>query len=433
MGERALAHIEKIIKVYPIEGADNIEMVQVLDFHVVAKKGEFKSDDLVVYVEVDSILPSGLDGLQTALYEDLKKKLKKATGEEIPKIEREMAEIISKSTRPEFEFLRQKKFRIKCLKYNFDNGFGSKIFSQGIIFPTTILQNVLPNYSCEILEGTDVTEILGITKVVEDLEEIDTSEFVVKNKKTKLEIFFDRFFKKKKWYQRLKKEIKGVERKGVWEDWMVAKSDEENIQKTFSKLKEKYGNDNGWVITSKIEGQSSSFYIRTTKKWFGFGQDTHFGVCSRSRHLVTDDGSRFWQTAKELDIEKKLRATGLNVMIQGEHAGGKIQNNIYKLKEHHVYVYRVWDIDNQRVYTFDEMVEFCNKYGFETVPVVDTAFTFPETVQQFLEYSDGIDELVPGVKVMREGIVFQRRDNPNEHGKVKNPKYLLGKKFDITL
>lgn len=429
MGDRALAHVEKIVKTYPIEGADNIEMVQVLDFHVVAKKGEFKTDDTVVYIEVDSILPDGLPDDLKASYDILKKELKKATGERISEIEREMSEIISKNTRPEFEFLRQKKFRIKALKYNFDNNFGGKIISCGIVFSTSIL----PIGSCEIVEGTDVTQILGITKVVEDLEEIDTSEFIVKNKKGKVEIFFDRFFKKNRWYQKLKREIKGTERKGIWEEWMVSKSDEENIQKMFSKLKEKYGNDNGWVITSKIEGQSSSFYIRTTKKWFGFGKDTHFGVCSRSRHLVTDDGSRFWQTAKELDIEKKLRATGLNVMLQAEHAGGKIQGNIYKLKEHHIYVYRVWDIDNRKVYTFDEMVEFCNKFGFETVPVVDTAFTFPETVQEFLEYSDGIDELVPGVKVMREGIVFQRRDNPNEHGKVKNPKYLLGKKVDITL
>lgn len=126
MGDRALAHIEKIVKTYPIEGADNIEMVQVLDFHVVAKKGEFKTSDTVVYIEVDSILPDGLSDDLKASYDILKKELKKATGEDIPKIEREMSEIISKNTRPEFEFLRQKKFRIKCLKYNFDNGFGER-------------------------------------------------------------------------------------------------------------------------------------------------------------------------------------------------------------------------------------------------------------------------------------------------------------------
>ena len=61
MGDRALAHVEKIVKVYPIEGADNIEMVQLLDFHVVVKKDEFKVGDLALYVEVDSILPDGLE------------------------------------------------------------------------------------------------------------------------------------------------------------------------------------------------------------------------------------------------------------------------------------------------------------------------------------------------------------------------------------
>jgi hypothetical protein len=98
--------------------------------------------------------------------------LKKATGEEIPKIEQEMSEIISKSTRPEFEFLRQKRFRVLVKKYNFDNGYGSKTISQGIVFPTSILPEGYSNF----VEGTDVTEVLGITKIVEDLADIDKSE-----------------------------------------------------------------------------------------------------------------------------------------------------------------------------------------------------------------------------------------------------------------
>lgn len=142
MGERALAHIEKIVKTYPIEGADNIEMVQVLDFHVVAKKGDFKTDDEVVYIEVDSILPDGLSDDLKASYDILKKELKNATGERIQEIEREMSEIVSKNTRPEFEFLRQKKFRVVAKRYNFDNGYGSKTISQGIVFPLEILNSV---------------------------------------------------------------------------------------------------------------------------------------------------------------------------------------------------------------------------------------------------------------------------------------------------
>ena len=110
MGNRALAHVEKVVSTYPIEGADNVEMAQVLDFHVLVKKGEFKVGDLAVYVEVDSVLPDH---------------------------------------RPEFEFLRSKKFRVKAMKYN---KFG--IISQGILFPFASLGFV------SVEEGQDVTQRL---------------------------------------------------------------------------------------------------------------------------------------------------------------------------------------------------------------------------------------------------------------------------------
>ena len=39
--ERALAHVEKIEWIKPIDGADNIELIGVLGWVCVAKKGEF--------------------------------------------------------------------------------------------------------------------------------------------------------------------------------------------------------------------------------------------------------------------------------------------------------------------------------------------------------------------------------------------------------
>ena len=411
MGDRALAHIEKVVSIYGIDGADKVEMCQVLDYHVVVGKGEFKVGEFVVYIEVDSILPDGLPlSLQSEL-DILKKSLKKATGENIAIITQKISEIISQNVIPEFEFLRQKKFIIKAMKLG-----KLGVISQGIIFGITILPpEIIP------VEGLDVTELLNITKVIEDLDEVNDTETFTKKKKSKFENFLDHHLLRYPWYRRLKKEIKGVERKGVWESWMPPKTDEENVQKLFSKVKEQYGNDE-WTVTNKIEGQSSSFYVRRTKKWFGFKEDIHFGVCSRTRHMLNDDGSRFWQTARELEIENKLIASGLSVMISGEHAGGKIQGNIYKLQEHHVYVFRVWDIDNQRVYTFDEMVDFCKKWGFETVPIIDRHYKLPDTVQELLTYSNGTDELVPGVVVMREGVVLS---NDKVHFKVKNPEYLV--------
>ena len=56
--ERALAHVEKIEWVKPIDGADNIELIGILGWVCIAKKEEFKPGDLAIYIEIDSKCPS---------------------------------------------------------------------------------------------------------------------------------------------------------------------------------------------------------------------------------------------------------------------------------------------------------------------------------------------------------------------------------------
>jgi len=107
---RKLASIQKVLKIEPIENADNIELATILGWHVVVKKGEFKAGDLAVYVETDSILPKN---------------------------------------NPDFAFLEGKRLRTKKLR---------GVYSQGIAFPLSIL----PGWCKQ--EGTDVTSELGITK-----------------------------------------------------------------------------------------------------------------------------------------------------------------------------------------------------------------------------------------------------------------------------
>lgn len=55
---RQLATIQLISDVQPIENADAIEKVRVLDWWCVSKKGEFTTGDPCVYFEIDSLLPS---------------------------------------------------------------------------------------------------------------------------------------------------------------------------------------------------------------------------------------------------------------------------------------------------------------------------------------------------------------------------------------
>ncbi len=54
---RHLATVQTIKSLTPIPNADSIEKAEVLGWQCVVRKGEFKVGDLVVYCEVDSILP----------------------------------------------------------------------------------------------------------------------------------------------------------------------------------------------------------------------------------------------------------------------------------------------------------------------------------------------------------------------------------------
>lgn len=109
--ERKLASVQRVLDVQPIPNADAIEVLTVLGWKVVAKKGEFKVGDLVVYFEVDSILKES----------------------------------------PEVEFLRKSNFRIKTIRLRGQ-------ISQGLCLPLSILP------SANVEEGQDLTELLGVTK-----------------------------------------------------------------------------------------------------------------------------------------------------------------------------------------------------------------------------------------------------------------------------
>lgn len=109
---RNLASIQRILALDPIEGADAIERATVLGWQLVVKKGEFHVGDLIVYCEIDSLMPA----------------------------------------RPEFEFLKPRGMRVRTIRLRGQ-------VSQGICFPLSILPD-----DFSIVEGADCTEVLGIEK-----------------------------------------------------------------------------------------------------------------------------------------------------------------------------------------------------------------------------------------------------------------------------
>ena len=122
---RHLATVQKILAIDPIPGADSIEVATILGWKCVVKKGEFAVGDLVVYIEVDSLLPD----------------------------------------RPEFEFMRPRGMRVRTVKLRGQ-------VSQGLAMPMSILdgvKNMMPTEHGEMYEipwedDDDVTDVLGITK-----------------------------------------------------------------------------------------------------------------------------------------------------------------------------------------------------------------------------------------------------------------------------
>ena len=363
---RKLASVQKIINIRPIEGADKIEVCNILGWEcVIAKKDNFKVGDLVVYCEVDSVMPE----------------------------------------KPEFEFLRERKFRIKTIKLKGQ-------VSQGIVFPLSILPK---STSCN--EGDDVTEILGIVKHDPQLQ-----EEMVLAEQARSQSKVNKFFMKFAWYRfiyfKLHHKDKG------WPKW-IAQTDEERCQTCVRMLVSRPNSE--WYISEKLDGQSSTFFVGTERRW-GIKR-LEFGVCSRKVRLGKPDNSSYWAMANKYDIGKKLLGfKRAGIVVQGECCGPKIQKNKYQLDEQDLFVFNV--IDNGVKYTLGQMKIFCAQNGLKVVPVVNEAWTFtncdrpvPEIIKELVTMSAGTSIL--NKNTLREGLVFRLQENPNVSFKVINPNFSI--------
>lgn len=56
-----LASVEKIKEVLPHPNADLLEIVQVLGYQAIVKKGQYKANDLVVFIQPDTVLPDNAE------------------------------------------------------------------------------------------------------------------------------------------------------------------------------------------------------------------------------------------------------------------------------------------------------------------------------------------------------------------------------------
>ena len=120
MSDRKLTTIRVINDLKPIPNADLIEVAVIDGWEVVIKKGEFNVNDLCVYFEIDSWIPT------------------------------ELAPFLSKGKEPR-EYRGVKGERLKTIKLKGQ-------ISQGLVLPLSILPELVD------ANQTDVTEMLGILK-----------------------------------------------------------------------------------------------------------------------------------------------------------------------------------------------------------------------------------------------------------------------------
>lgn len=155
-----------------------------------------------------------------------------------------------------------------------------------------------------------------------------------------------------------------------------------------------------------------------------------FIVCSRNVRQADRDqacyhqSNIYWELADKYNIEPILTIFAIEnnynrVVLQGEGVG-LVQGNPYKFTENKLYVFNLI-IDGIRLGTI-EMAEFCEKYGLTNVPIIDTDYTLPQTMEEMKLEADGYSQLNP--KVKREGFVYRSIDGQQSFKNVSR-EYLL--------
>ena len=280
---------------------------------------------------------------------------------------------LSKDREPrEFNGVRGEKLRTVRLKGQ---------YSQGLILPISVLNIEQDGVIYESLADvdTDVSEVLGITK----------------------------------WEPPIPACLAGKMR-GNFPSF-IPKTDQTRIENMNRELEKWQEQELQFTIEEKIEGSSGSFYVYNDRS----------GVCSRNIDLYETEDNTYWQIEKKYDILNKIRSTGMNIAIQGEIYGNKIQNNPYCLNDQDFMVFDIYLIDERRYMLPSERYQLVHSLGLKSVPVIGK-ITIDDRVDQkmLIEMAEGKSALY---NTEREGIVV-KCNSKNETFKCISRKYLAKQK-----
>ena len=325
---------------------------------------------------IDKIEPiEGADAIETAVIGGWKVVVKKgefAVGGTAVYLEidswvpTELAPFLSKGKEPR-EFNGVKGERLRTIKLRGQ-------LSQGLLLD---LDTALP-FTNSFQDGDDVSEVLNIQK----------------------------------WERPMNAQLAGMARGNF--PSLIPKTDQERVQNLVKEIAS--AGDMEFEVTEKLEGSSMTCYLI----------DGVFGVCSRNLDLKETADNTFWQVARELDIEAKMRDTGPDAQfaIQGELIGPGIQGNIYKLSKPEFHVFDVYNIQAGDYLTPVFRRALIQRMGLKHVPVIWSTWKLSE-VDSILAQAEGRAWLNKDQE--REGIVFKQVNGGMTFKAISN-KYLLGEK-----
>ena len=380
---RALAYIQHVTNIRPIEGADNIEQCNVLGWNLICKKGEFHEGDPCVYIEIDSKVPE----------------------------------------REEFEFLRAKGFKVKTMKLGKFN-----CISQGLAMPQSAFKELTG-----LSEGTDVTDILGIKySVQEDNVRKGNGDPNAKYKSMAArhqKIFkqkWARWMMRRSWGRKIMFFFFGKKKdnpRGF--PTFVSKTDEERVENQPWRI----GDGKTYLATEKLDGTSCTYALERKGR-----NKFEFYVCSRNvrqqdeKQECYHDHNIYWDLAFKYNIEQHLKDF-LNqfpqlqwVCIQGEGVGS-VQGNPLKLTEDDLYVFNFKESQTGRWSSMAGARQVC-EWGMKWVPILGEV-QMPDTMEELKVLATGKSKVNPNV--MREGIVYRSLDGSDSFKNVSR-EYLLSKK-----
>ena len=376
--ERELCYVVEINDIQSIPNYDRVELATVNGWHIIVQKNQFKVGDKAIYFEVDSRVPESA----------------------------------------EFDFLAKRKYKIKTLKM-------CGCISQGLLMSFADFGFAEDEYNV----GDFLTKKLNITYADEE-DNVRKAPSADKYKKMEMrhrKLFKNSFIKKVMRYEVGRKIMfaffgKKRDKKSSWPSHIAAKTDVERIQNMISILQDKQP----FVATEKIDGCSCS--IMCEKRHF---HKIKQYICSRNVVFENPNQKCYYDTNVYYEVYSKYNLGEKivqilkdynfpNVALQMEIYGGNIQKRDYSTKEHHIAIFHI--VINGVKLPMEKVVEICEKYDLPHVPILDTDYILPDTIEELQTYVEG--EMSKIDNLPKEGIVFYDKTGQN-YFKFVSPNFLM--------